>query len=76
MKEFAYEFYHSKGWKYARDNYIKKKIWCERCLKEGRYNRAEMVHHKIYLTPDNINNPNITLMEDNFEALCNYPIPT
>jgi len=28
------------------------------------------VHHKIHLTPHNIDDPNITLSEDNLELLC------
>ena len=43
---------------------------CERCMQEGRYKPAEIVHHKVYLTPENINNPAITLNWDNLEALC------
>lgn len=31
---------------------------------------AEIVHHKIELTPDNIDNPKITLGFDNLEAVC------
>lgn len=41
-------------------NYI-----CERCGETAR-----IVHHKIYITPKNINNPNITLDWNNLEALC------
>lgn len=29
-----------------------------------------MAHHKVYITPTNINDPNITLNWDNLEALC------
>ena len=28
------------------------------------------MHHKIYLTPQNINDPAVTLAEDNLELLC------
>ena len=38
---------------------------CVRCGKPG-----EIVHHKTYLTPQNIDNPYITLGEDNLETLC------
>ena len=31
---------------------------------------AEIVHHKIELTPDNIDNPLITLDFSNLEAVC------
>ena len=39
---------------------------CERCnCKAGT-----IVHHKIYLTPDNINDPYITLSFENLELVC------
>lgn len=43
---------------------------CERCKAQGIISPAEEVHHKIRLTPANINNPMITLNWDNLEALC------
>lgn len=43
---------------------------CERCLAKGLIVPAEIVHHKIYLTPLNINDPSITTNFDNLEALC------
>lgn len=43
---------------------------CEKCLKEGRYEPGEIVHHKIHLTPQNINDPSISLNWDNLELLC------
>ena len=38
---------------------------CERC---GR--AACLVHHRKYITPQNIHDPMITLHWDNLEALC------
>ena len=38
---------------------------CERCQ-----DLALIVHHKIELTPANINDPTIALSHDNLEALC------
>ena len=43
---------------------------CEDCLAKGLIKRAEEVHHKIKLTPENINNPEITLSWSNLRALC------
>lgn len=43
---------------------------CERCSKKGLFNPGVELHHKIYLTPDNINDPYITLNWDNLELLC------
>lgn len=31
---------------------------------------ATIAHHKQYITPKNINDPNVTLNWDNMEALC------
>ena len=48
---------------------------CERCLARGLIvvgtkQQPLEVHHKIPLTPENINNPDITLNWDNLELLC------
>ena len=39
---------------------------CERCRKEPGY----IVHHRIHITPMNINNPDITLNERNLQFVC------
>lgn len=66
-REFSKSFYNSIEWKKARQSYISSKFGiCERCGKPN----AKQVHHKNYLTPENINNPEITLNPDNFELLC------
>jgi 5-methylcytosine-specific restriction endonuclease McrA len=36
----------------------------------GIYVPATQVHHKIWLTEENINDPSVTLNLDNLEALC------
>lgn len=59
-------FYDSKEWEACRNGFMESKYYiCERC---GGV--AKICHHKIYLTPANINDPNITLNWDNLEALC------
>lgn len=66
-RDFAKKFYNSKAWKKCREAYknnTKDKL-CERCGMPG-----EEVHHKIYLTPQNINDPYITLSFENLELLC------
>jgi 5-methylcytosine-specific restriction endonuclease McrA len=66
MKEFAKNFYASHQWKSLRNKYFNSQFGlCERC---GR--PALIIHHKIYLTADNINNPNVSLNWDNLECLC------
>ena len=43
---------------------------CVDCRKRGIITPAEEVHHIIEITPDNINNPEITLNPDNLVSLC------
>ena len=71
MQPWAESFYKSKRWQSTRLAYIKSKGGlCERCLKRGIYRPAQVVHHKVYITQDNITDPNITLEWNNLEALC------
>ena len=66
MKPWAESFYESKNWKKTRKAYMLSMMnLCERC---GEV--AKICHHKIWLTPQNINDVNITLSWDNLEALC------
>lgn len=70
-REFARKFYSSKAWQECRNEYMKHRHYlCENCLKKGIYKPAEIVHHKIELTPLNIDNPEITLGFSNLEAVC------
>ncbi len=65
-REFSKKFYRSKAWKECRE-YIFKKYdgICVFCGKPG-----EEVHHKIFLRPSNIDDPEITLGENNLILLC------
>jgi hypothetical protein len=66
MKEFATKFYHSGAWLDCRGKYIQSVLGlCSRCNGIGY-----IVHHKITLTPDNINDPNVTLNWNELEYLC------
>ena len=59
-------FYKTKIWQDCRLAFLKDKHFiCERCE-----DPATIGHHKIYLTPENISDPWITLSWDNLEALC------
>lgn len=65
-RAFAAKFYASKQWKRTEAAVMKAYAYtCQRC---GR--PARIVHHKTWLTPDNINDPNVTLNWDNLEPLC------
>ena len=71
MKEYAKGFYSSDAWKKTRAAYIKKANGlCERCRAVGDITPGKIVHHKKYITPNNINNPSITLSFNNLELLC------
>ena len=70
-RDFSRKFYNSKQWIKCRELY-KQSVngLCERCLSKGKYVLGDEVHHKIHLSPNNINNPDITLSFDNLELLC------
>lgn len=71
MQDFATTFYKSKAWQRCRNNYARsKRGLCERCLARGIYQAGVIVHHKIHLDPNNINDPTITLNPDNLQLLC------
>lgn len=70
-KEWAKAFYNSKNWIKCRDAYIADRIStdggvCEECRQQQGY----IVHHEITLTPDNINNPNISLSHKHMKYVC------
>lgn len=66
MKLWAKTFYKSRSWRDCRDAYFTSQHGlCERCSQPGK-----IVHHKIWLTPENINNPNISLNFEHLELLC------
>lgn len=65
-RSFSKKLYKSKEWQSVRLVVIEMQYnICNRCDRP-----IEEVHHKTYLTPDNINNPEITLGIDNLEGLC------
>ena len=65
-KTWAKKFYNSKAWKECRRSYITKVHGlCQHCGKPGY-----ILDHIVELTPDNINDPMITLNHDNLQYLC------
>ena len=71
MKEYSKLFYKSKEWERCRQNYLKSVGGlCESCLSRGLITPAKIVHHKVFLTPNNINDPTITLDWNNLQAVC------
>ena len=69
--EIADRFYKSRKWRECKDAYSKSVGGlCERCLKRGLYIPGRIVHHKIYISPDNYGDPSVMLNWDNLELLC------
>ena len=56
--------HYGRAWKRIRDRYISAHPLCEECLKTGRYNPSEEVHHKLPLSQGG------THAESNLMALC------
>lgn len=66
MKDYAKKFYQSSAWRKCRAAYFQLRHGlCQRCQGPGK-----IVHHKEYITPENINDPDITLNFSNLELLC------
>ena len=64
-------FYTSDVWIKCREGYARSVGGlCERCRDRGIIRAGEIVHHKKHITPDNINDPRITLSWDNLMLLC------
>lgn len=70
-REFSKKFYNSKQWINCRKSFISYRItidggMCQHCKNELGY----IVDHIEEITPDNINNPDITLNHNNLQYLC------
>lgn len=66
MKSWAKQFYKSAAWIKCRNAYfVLVHGICERCSDPGK-----IVHHTVWLTPENINDPNISLNHELLELLC------
>lgn len=70
-QEWAKPFYKSKRWIKCREAFIHSRItvdggMCQICKDEPGY----IVHHKVWLTPENIGDPDIALNPNNFLYVC------
>ena len=70
-REFAKAFYSSKRWQRCRDTFIAQRIsedggLCQVCHDKTGF----IVHHKVKLSPKNIDNPSVTLNPENLEYVC------
>lgn len=71
MREFAESFYKSKAWQSCRTGFIQERVridggLCQVCRERLGY----IVHHKILLTPENINDPEISLNWEHLSYEC------
>ena len=62
--------YKSKKWQKFRKLKINISPFCERCLLDGIFTPARIVHHKEYITDLNYMDDNIFYNLDNVESLC------
>lgn len=64
-------FYHSAAWKKCRREYIASVGGlCERCLSKGIVRPGRIVHHKTYISAENMTDPEVLLDRNNLEYLC------
>ena len=68
---FAKPFYRSRAWRNVRDLVMDRAHGlCERCAERGEVKPADVVHHVVPLSPDNIDDPDISLNPERLMALC------
>lgn len=64
-------FYKSKAWQRCRRDYATAHAGlCERCLEKGQIVPGEIVHHKIHLDGENVQDPEISLAWSNLLLVC------
>ena len=64
-------FYTTRAWRKARAAVLADHGGlCQLCLAKGLVVPAVHVHHKVQLTPENLNDPAISLDSSNLMALC------
>lgn len=69
--EMQKAFYKSAAWKHCKEAYKSFRCGlCERCMAKGIATPGYIVHHKEYITMDNLSDPNVSLSFDNLELLC------
>lgn len=71
MRSIDSGFYKNARWQKCQGAYMQYvNGLCERCLKRGEIVPAKIVHHRVHLNEDNVNDPSIAYGFDNLEALC------
>ena len=80
-RDFSRAFYSSKAWRSVQASYMRQPVqtrrgtcpplMCERCFElTARLVPAEIVHHIHPLSPENIDDPDVTLSTDNLMRVC------
>ena len=70
-REFAKSFYDSPAWKRVRKSFIALRMGTDGGMCQECHDRpGEIVHHRVWLTPDNINDSAVTLSYSNLEYVC------
>jgi len=64
-------FYTTRAWRKCRVSFLSERGGlCEICFSKGLIEPAVHVHHKKPITPENLNDPAVTLDHSNLMALC------
>jgi len=64
-------FYHTSAWLKCREAYAAQAGGlCERCASKGIVKPGEIVHHKEWISEQNITDPEVLLSFENLEMLC------
>jgi hypothetical protein len=70
-QSWAIKLYASQAWLDCRAAYIASVFGlCESCNESGLIVPGYICHHKVWLTPNNINDPNITLNHEHLRYEC------
>lgn len=70
-RDKANRFYKSQAWINLRRSYYKQVGGlCEVCYSKGLITPGEIVHHKIHLNANNIDDDTISLNPDNLQLVC------
>ena len=71
MRSIERSFYKSRAWQRTRAAaWSRDKGLCQDCMRKGLVVPAVEVHHIQELTPENIDDPSVSLNLDNLVSLC------
>ena len=68
--EEIHQKYYSSKWRKLRKMKLAISPFCERCLADGIYTPAYIIHHKEYITNQNYQDGDVMYNLDNLESLC------